>query len=313
MEPNAGMGSNATNISIRTVDTTVKVHAIVLLAVNAPITLLTIIGNGMFLITLFATRCLHTPSNMLLGALALSDLLVGTLGQPLWICKLSLTISGKDATLFHDISFIVMWALVLLSSIFIHIVSLDRYIAVCFPIWYHARATCKTHITAAVLALLACIVAYCTGYLVRLETKSSTVDKVYNSLVGILLLITGFYNFKVFIVVKRQRIQIRDSSAMENGRASPHRSQENYKALIIPIITLLFFACYCPMLLVEGVLELLHIFSKRDVKITRLWVEFLVLLNSVLNPVAYYVRMEAVREAAATIFCQTRRNVVQVP
>jgi len=307
------MGSNATNISAGPVDNAIKVHAIVLLSVNAPIALMTIIGNGMFLITLFATRCLHTPPNMLLGALALSDLLVGIVGQPLWICELSLTFSGKDARLFHEINYLVVWALILFSSVFINIVSLDRYIAVCFPIWYHARATCKTHITAAVLVLATCIVTYCTGYLFKVKTEASILDKLYNSLVGLLLLLTGFYNFKVFIVVKKQRIHIRDSSAVENSSDSPHRSQESYKTFIIPILTLLFFACYSPMLLVEGVLELLHILSKRDIKITRFWIEFLVLLNSFLNPIAYYARMETFRDAATVLFCQTRKNMAQVP
>ena len=225
---NTRMRPNLTNTSTGNIDNALKVHAIVLLVIDTPVAFMTIIGNGMFLITLFAKRCLHTPSNMLLGALAFSDLLVGIVAQPLWICELSFTVSGKEQNPFIEINYLVIWALILFSFLFIDHVSLDRYIAVCFPIWYHVRTTCKRHITIATIFFVLCFTGYCIGQFIIVKTHNLVLEKLYIALMGISLVLTGFCNFKVFTEVKRQQIRIRETSVEENCTSAPYTRQESY-------------------------------------------------------------------------------------
>ena len=305
------MGSNLTNKSIGKFDNALKVHAIVLLVIDTPVAIMTIIGNGMFLITLFAKRRLHTPSNMLLGALALSDFLVGIVAQPLWICELSFTVSGKEQNPFIKINYLVIWALILFSFLFIDLVSLDRYISVCFPIWYHAKTTCKRHITIATILLVLCFKGYCIGQLIMFKTNSWILEIFYTTLMGISLLLTGFCNFKVFTEVKKQQIQIRESSVEENYNEVLHTRQDNCKSLIVPIITLLLYLCYSPMCIVHGIMYSSAIFSNIGMEIAMFWTEFMVLLNSLANPIVYYARMKTFREAARALFCHARKDLIQ--
>ena len=305
------MRSNLTNTSSRTTDNTLKVHAIVLLVIDTPIAFMTIIGNGMFLITLFAKRHLHTPANILLGALAFSDLLVGIVAQPLWICELSFTVSGKEPNPFFNINYLVIWGLILFSFLFIDLVSVDRYIAVCFPMWYHARTTCKRHITIATFLLVLFLTGYCIGQIIIFKTDNLVLEKFYMTLMGISLILTGFCNFKVFREVRKQQIRIRESSVEENYTSVPNTREENHKSLIVPIITFLCYACYSPMCIVHGIMYSSAIFSDIGGQIALLWTEFMVLLNSFANPIAYYARMKKFREAAISLFCHSREDLIQ--
>ena len=70
----------------------------VFLALFLVVTFMIIVGNGVFSIVLLRKKSLHTPSNILLGALSFSDLLVGSVVQPLWIVEFSYRIDGKDVT-----------------------------------------------------------------------------------------------------------------------------------------------------------------------------------------------------------------------
>jgi len=305
------MRSNLTNTSISTTDNALKVHAIVLLVIDTPIAFMTIIGNGIFLITLFAKRCLHTPSNMLLGALAFSDLLVGIVAQPLWICELSFTVSGKKPNLFIYINFLVIWGFILFSFLFIDLVSVDRYIAVCFPMWYHARTTCKRHITIATFLLVLFLACYCIGQIIIFKTDSLIIEKLYMTLMGISLILTGFCNFKVFKEVRKQQIRIRESSVEENYTSVSNTKEENNKSLIVPIITFLCYACYSPICIVHGIMYSSAMFSDTGEHIVLLWTEFMVLFNSFANPVAYYARKKKFREAAISLFCNAREDLIQ--
>ena len=248
---------------------------------------------------------------MLLGALAFSDLLVGIVAQPLWICELSFEVSGKEPNPFVKINYLVIWALVLFSFLFIDLVSLDRYISVCFPIWYHARTTCKRHITIAAFLFVLFLIGYCIGQFIRFETDNSIFGTIYIALMGISLVLTGFCNFKVFTEVKKQQARIRESSVEGNKSNRSHTRQENYKSFIVPIITLLFLICYSPMCIIYGILNFSGVFSDNGGYIALYWTEIFILFNSFANPIVYYARMKSFREAARALFCHARAGFIQ--
>ena len=288
-----------------------KTLAVVFLVIDPVIAIMTVFGNGLFIVTLKKKRSLHTPSNMLLGALALCDLLVGIVAHTLWICELIYIVSEKDFTRLSTINYIGIWGFVFLSLICINVVSLDRYIAVRFANWYRAKATCKSHITIIAYTLTASIIIYSLCQFIMFRVYTWIPEYIFIGFMGLSVLVIGFYNLQIFIVIKRQQKQIRELSVVENYVHETRNSQDNHRNLVIPIIILLLFLCYSPMVIVEVLFSMLEVFkiSERDLSILRYWSEFSILLNSFINPIVYYARLKAFRVAARKIIWPVRSEV----
>ena len=290
---------------------TLKRHAMALLVIDPVVAVMTVVGNGVFIITLVKKRSLHTPSNILLGALAFSDLFVGIIAQPLFICELSLTVLGRSQSIWYTISYFTIWAFVFFSFLYINIVSLDRYIAVCFPTWYYSKATCKSHITIAVSIFISSTICYSIGQFIGHEVNTYIPEYIFTAFVSVSLLITGFCNFNIFKVIRRQQKGIRDLIVPVHYVRSSQSGQDTYKSLIIPTITILLFICSSPMVIIEVLWGSVHDLKIPDSHhyVIQLWTVFLILLNSFVNPVVYYARMKAFRKAAKAMLCSIRPEI----
>lgn len=297
------------------------VNVKIIIALNAIITVLTIVGNGVFLLTLVKRRYLHTPSNILLGALSASDLSVGIVAQSLWNCELAyeLIISVDEKNPFSLINYIALWFFVFLSFVYISAVSLDRYAAVCYPIPYHARTTCKTHAMLAGFLLIASIVLYSLGQFVHIRADTDAPYYLFIALMGLSVVMTAICNYKIFKVIRKQQKEIRSLTVLtvelSNTRTVNSDTSDLNKALVIAIIAVLLFLCYFPMILVEGIFDPFSLLSKAtgDSNYLRYyWSQFFVMMNSFVNPVVYYARMKKFRRAAKEVFCLARKDVQQV-
>ena len=82
---NGSVHENATNASFLT--------AIVTGAFNVPLMLSSIISNSFVLAAIFTTSSLRSPSIILLSCLAVSDVAVGLIAQPLYIARPSIFLS----------------------------------------------------------------------------------------------------------------------------------------------------------------------------------------------------------------------------
>ena len=138
-------GTYATTSVIQEKRCKMSSHSLIIVALSAPLIILTITGNAVFFITLTKTSLLHTPSNVLLGALCATDLLAGVLCQPLFIAML-LSSPGPCCTLLARIFYFIYDLSCWNSFICTLMVTLDRYAAICYPYRYRAHATCRKYI-----------------------------------------------------------------------------------------------------------------------------------------------------------------------
>ena len=99
-------------------------------ALNAPLMLISIIGNTLVLVAILRTPSLRAPSFTLLGSLAVSDLLAGLVVQPLYVAY-ELT---ENPSLFHARSTMVL-SVCGASVLTITAISVDRFLA----LHYHMR------------------------------------------------------------------------------------------------------------------------------------------------------------------------------
>ena len=287
------------------------------------VTILTIFGNSIFLYTLINNKTLHTPSNVLLGALCVSDLLVGVVTQPLYLTFLSI-MRFKEVINKALIAAVTTASLYCggLSFTYIGLISFDRYLAICKPYRYVTHATCKTHLIAAVTG------GVVWAFLIILEYFYTLNSAFQMCLIGygLLIIISIIFSYvNIYIVILKQKRTIvhlgtiseqptqGTSTSVERRRVKENKKQERDKTWTITIMMLLFFICYLPYLgrIVYYTSRDKQCWDDSKLFLVTIWSNFIILLNSCMNVAVYCVRSKDIRNAALnTILFKSQRLYV---
>ena len=280
-----------------------KVVAIVYLSIQVLLAISVILLNGSFLISFAKKRSLHTPSNTVLGCMCCSDMIIGTLSLPLWGYNVSILSSGhivydRDFRMSISIAFL---ACMSLSSLFIMLVNLDRYAAVCHPYKYLQYATHKVYtlISASTLAVY-----------VLIFSIAVVIDKIYHSYMMAIIVITIvsataivllFCTWKIIRVIHRHRREINFSCRRYDGYQSEVKRYNTIKVLVV-----LFVLCNMPYIIpytlfVTGMVQASIIFLSFGMLCS-----LLLLVNCVLNPLVYSFRIRIFRNAIKEVLCCQR-------
>ena len=292
-----------------------KTQIMILLVLDSIAALCTVVGNGVFMAILLLKRSLHTPPNVLLGALCLSDLLVGTVVQPLYIIDFTYKLVGRSFEHFLKAKTILTWFCVGLSFQHILLISLDRYVALCHPFRYHMYATCKLHIRICTFTSILPLSVTAVSIILFVKHYLTVRNYILSGVLLISLVAVAFANWKVFCILlhQKQKIVAVGEIAAEDRRQIRKGKQERKKTYVIAIVLILFFICYLP-LFVQFLLQFWHekVFpSIVRYQIFDLWTDFFMLLNSVTNPLIYYARMKEIRQAAAVVICRRPWSTVE--
>ncbi|XP_036970874.1 trace amine-associated receptor 2-like [Acanthopagrus latus] len=117
----------------------VTLRSMVIKTLLSCISVLTVVLNLLVIISISHFRQLHTPTNLILLSLAVSDLLVGLVVMPPEIVLMhSCTLLDKlSCAVFYLFSFILTSA----SVGNMVLISVDRYVAICYPLRYSSMIT----------------------------------------------------------------------------------------------------------------------------------------------------------------------------
>lgn len=118
----------------------------ILIAINAPFALFTVVSNALIIGIVAVSKNLHTTPNALLCSLAFTDLMTGLGTQPLMITwrvliqEIQTTCIGKSVHLFYE-AFLFIWT----GGSFANLafISYDRLTAVAQPLRYSSRSTTR--------------------------------------------------------------------------------------------------------------------------------------------------------------------------
>ena len=273
-------------------------------------TILTLVGNAIFLVTLVRTSLLHTPSNVLLGALCVTDLLVGLLCQPMHIALLLNDPGPSNISLIKAYNFIFnfsCWNSFVCSLL----ITLDRYAAICFPYRYRELATCKKYvfITLCILTFVMIRSIFEAAFLKRTDLVFWSVQVGIQLLIITAVFISYAKIYKVVLSHQKRIVAMGASSVNQRSRIS---NRERSKTNTVTIILAAFIACYAPYV-VYSVQWILFFCGKAKLSFKlALWANYFVLLNSCINPIIYCVRSREIRNAAARIFA-SRSNYGRDP
>uniref|UniRef100_A0A7N6A938 G-protein coupled receptors family 1 profile domain-containing protein n=1 Tax=Anabas testudineus TaxID=64144 RepID=A0A7N6A938_ANATE len=270
-------------------------EAMLIYVTLSSISLLTVSLNLLVIISISHFRQLHTPTNLLLLSLAVSDFLVGLivipfqilLTEPCWF------LGDMVCILYFFVPYITVNA----SVVNMVLISVDRYVAICDPLHYSTKITQKR----ARISVLLCWV-YCVFYSFMILYDNLKLPGRYNScfgecviiIMGAVDLVLGFVvpisaiiilYVRVFVVAVSQARSMRSHIAavkLQRSVTVTVKKSELKAARTLGVVVAVFLMCYCPPYCVA--------LSGYDLTIgtsTNDFLVFLLLSNSCLNPMIY--------------------------
>lgn len=235
------------------------------------------------------------PLRILILNLAVSDLIVGLLGQPLYIAYLAgeLRFKVPDSTTFIASSLI--WNILYLSS-FCSILALhvDRFAAIHIPLRYNDLVTCKR--TAVVVIAIWLFNILLVSFSVLLTPPRISLI-IVDTMILFCLLTSTWSSYKNYLTIRRHRMEIQaqvqqvaQNSSVEN---LARLRKSTHSALWIYLV---FCVCYLPNVFIE-IVDAVYGYGSASIVIHTLniYLVTLMFLNSSLNPVIYCWKMRHIR------------------
>ena len=255
---------------------------------NAPLMLISILGNALVLAAIIRTPSIRsTPNMIMLCSLAVSDLLVGLIAQPIYIAR-ELT---EDHTL-DDVVILTGPSLCVVSLMTITAITVDRFLALHYHMRYATLVT-KSRVKYTL------IIMWLINFLVSGIDFWNTPVHLFT--VGVLILvcliICTFSFIRIYRIVRRHQIEIQaQQQAVQNFDAENNLNIARLKrrALNSFVFFIALIICYPPVY----VLLTLRGFSKMKDKPNE-W-QFAITavhLNSSINPFLYFWRLRELRTA----------------
>ena len=280
---------------------------IAIAAVNIVLSITASLGNILILIALRKVTSIHPPTKLLFQCLAITDLGVGLISQPLMATLIHL-VDNIDIKIWSVLFFHLLGSLSIAFcgvSVFASTaLSVDRLLALFLGLRYRHVVTLKR-----IRAVLAC--ACLTSLLIVLvwNFRTKTVRIIITILLTLCLIISLFSYTKIVLRLRQHQSSRRDN--VQQGQANTGSRMplnlERYKRTVVSIglVQLALVICYFPFLIFRIVTHVKDI----HYGLYSLWyfhTSTLVFLNSSLNPFLYCWRIKEIRQAVkATIrrFC----------
>ncbi|XP_038576939.1 trace amine-associated receptor 13c-like [Micropterus salmoides] len=261
------------------------------------ISLLTVTLNLLVIISVSHFRQLHTPTNILLLSLAVSDFLVGLLLMPGDFLRKTVCwfLSDLMCSLYIYVSYIIPFA----SIGDMVLISVDRYVAICDPLHYTTRITEKR------VKLCVCLCWFCSVFyssffvkddltqpgrynscygecVVVVDPIAEAVNLVLTFIVPVIVIIVLY--MRVFVVAVSQARAMRShitAVTLQRSETLTAKKSELKAARTLGVLVVVFLICLFPYYGVTLAGDSLINISSVN------FVIYLCYLNSCLNPVIY--------------------------
>ncbi|XP_028971364.2 trace amine-associated receptor 8a-like [Esox lucius] len=259
------------------------------------ISVVTVFLNLLVIISISHFKVLHSPTNLLILSLAVSDLLVGLIVIPAMTAAIleSCWVSGEY---FCALLLYILYLCTSSSVGNLVLISIDRYVAVCDPLMYHMKITTKRTMCSVSVTWFCCItynavliklsineqvprkcfeecffvqVDYWLGltdFLITMITPSSTIITLY---------------LKIFLVAKLQARKVcsKGPATVSDVKTVQADKSERKATKTLGIVVFNYLLCWNPFM------YLFLNFSKDN--LSSYTISFLSLVNSFINPIIY--------------------------
>ena len=276
-------------------------------ALNILLSVLAFLGNTTVLFALSKVSTLHPPSKLLFRTLAVTDLCVGVISQPLTVVSLMSQVHGDLHVCRYasNARFLASYVLCTVSLMTSTAINVDRLFALSLRLRYRQFVTLKRMYAMVIFFWILSIVFTAVSFI------STPVTNWYGVLVLFLCLSTsGFSYAKIFILLRRNQNQV-DSRTFwrrQNDVTPVNASLYRKTVYIVLWVQLALIVCYLPY-------SIIHVLITRrgaSFSLVLAWryAGTLLLFNSSLNPLLYCWKMRAVKKAMKEtiqqLFCSCR-------
>ena len=253
---------------------------------NVPLMLISILGNALVLAAIIRTPSIRSLHMIMLCSLAVSDLLVGVIAQPLFIAK-EIT---KDSLL-NNLVVTVAFSVCSVSFLTMATLSVDRFLA----LHYHMRyATLVTESSVKYTFIIIWLVSFSASGLFFWNKHLHSF--VFSISTIVLVIISTFSHIRIYLIVLKHRSQIHvQQQAVRSSSAENNLNMARLKrsAFTIFLFYIALLLCYCPIYIILTVFAT----SGKDWQAEWNFAHTAVFMNSSINPVLYCWRLRELRAA----------------
>ena len=249
------------------------------------------------------TSSLSKTLKTMLLSLAVSDLCVGLMAQPLYIalCVMDFKqVSNNDSTYNITINASVISGYLFAAVSFLNVMTLiaDRFLVIQLHFRYQELVTSKRVVSVVIFIWLFSAILS----LIRVLIPKNIFHIFFGIIMLACIIITTFLSVKIYFNVRRHMNHIQ---ALQEHQAAQNSDMANIVrlrkfAIVAVYVYLVILACYLPNACVRFVVPFISA-SRIEQRRLQLYTETLVFLNSSLNPLIYCWKMKHIRHTIINI------------
>ena len=252
-------------------------HIIALIPINILSSVVGTIGNSLVIATVYTNKSLQIIPNFWLASMAVADLMVTALGQPLLIAFWGLHVNRECNEPVSETFRVVGNMSCSASVLHLCFISIDRCLVIVRPVQSKAIRTLKRFKLA---LLIAWIVSVIYGVLQMSVSKKATSYFTVIAAAICYLTIICCYTLIIFKVWNRDVVH-------SHARQSASQLVERRVTVTVAIVVIVFTICWIPLMYLRSA------YAQSNVGVAYNWARTLALSNSAMNPWIYCLRMEA--------------------
>lgn len=252
-------------------------HIIALIPINILSSVVGTIGNSLVIATVYTNKSLQIIPNFWLASMAVADLMVTALGQPLLVAFWGLHVNRECNEPVSETFRVVGNMSCSASVLHLCFISIDRCLVIVRPVQSKAIRTLKRFKLA---LLIAWIFPVIYGVLRMSVIKKATSYFTVIAAAICYLTIICCYTLIIFKVWNRDVVH-------SHARQSASQLVERRVTVTVAIVVIVFTICWIPLMYLRSA------YAQSNVGVAYNWARTLALSNSAMNPWIYCLRMEA--------------------
>ena len=280
---------------------------IFLSALNIFLSITTFLGNTLILVALHKETSLHPPSKLLYRNLAITDLCVGIIVEPLYVTNWTSVVKERWDVCYYSLRTAAFsgYTLCVVSALTLTAISVDRLLALLLGLRYRQvvtlRRTCITAIGFWILPMVASSTLF----------WNSPIRSWCQYMGTVLCLVTTIFAYtKIFFSLRHNQIHVQNHVDQIEPSQAISLNIARYKKAVYSAMWVqgTLVACYVPFGIVVAVTPQQGM--ALSVYLSRQFTATLVYLNSSLNPLLYCLKIrevrQAVKETLRQLLCRSR-------